>query len=115
MATVDFDTEEGDAWYSMVRTTHLAGREIDRTRPPMSRQEALLAREVNSYAFRVQFGYGSGRNPDALPCDPVCHRCGARDVPLILVGAVYLREGRVDKYRCADYCQGGQRGEAGTV
>lgn len=108
MGTVDFGTEEGDAWYSMVRTTHLAGREIERTRPPASRGEALLAAEVNRYAFRTVMGYGSGAAAAVLPAAHVCHRCGSEVGPLRVDGAVYTKQGRLDRYVCAPLCQGGQ-------
>lgn len=98
MGVVDFDTEEGEAWYSMVRTLHLAGRESPHTRPAVDERERALAWQVNNHAFRMVRGY---QRPDrALTAVRACDRCGSLVGPLRVVGAVYTRTGRTERYRC---------------
>jgi hypothetical protein len=112
MSTVDYDTEEGDAYYSMRRTLFLAGRESPYTRPAVDRNEQLLANEVNNHLERLQFGYR--RDVEHLP-RPACDRCGATDAPMVVVGAVYTRAGKFNRWRCRDGCkEDGGSGKART-
>lgn len=103
MGTVDFDSETGDTWARMVHDMTRRNPRALRYRPAVDRREQLLADEVNRHMERVIVGYE--RREGDMPPELACHRCGSGVGPLVNVGAVYARGVRVDRYRCADYCE----------
>lgn len=98
MSSIDFNSGPAEVYVSQMRTFRKAGKQ-PHWRPAVNRAEKLLADEVSRYVDRSTFGYLPPSDLAPSPAQRVCEGCGSSD-ELRLIGSVYLKCGRVDKYRC---------------